>query len=80
MLHYAPTTQTAPAAPPALAAPGLETDPVKIIGRTMKELAAQGRTVDKAALLGATEMTGEEIDRYGEAAADHARKLLRGEV
>jgi hypothetical protein len=76
MIHFAEPAK--PALP--VSSPDLETDPVKILGRRMKELAAQGRTVDKAALLGATDFTGAEIDQYGEAAADHARKLVRGEA
>lgn len=76
MLQF--SQKTTPAATPAAAI--LETDPVKILGHTMKELAAQGRTVDKAALLGATDMTNAEIDRYGDAAADYARQLVRGDA
>jgi len=78
MISFQALAVPAPAAPASDAI--LETDPVKILGHTMKELAAQGRTVDKAALLGATDMTSAEIDRYGVDAADYARKLVRGDA
>lgn len=74
MIYYQ-TPSTPPAAPPAPQPDAIEAR----LARAMRELEAQGRIVDKPALLATGLFTGAEIDANAEKAADLARLQSRAD-
>lgn len=76
MLAYEPAAISVPTATPQ-AAPVLETDPVKNIARAMVELQAQGRIVDRDALVAYGRFTRAEVDAHADAAGDLAILMTR---
>lgn len=75
MIHYQTPSTPAPAAPPAPQPDAIEAR----LARAMRELEAQGRIVDKPALLATGLFTGAEIDANAEKAADLARLQSRAD-
>ena len=57
--------------------PSVATDPKEIIATAMLELSFQGRTVTAEAIAEYADVTSEEIETYGQAAADLARLRRR---
>lgn len=77
MIAYQAEAASQPNPPATTADLDLDTSPLSRLARAMVELRAQGRTVDRQALLDYTDFTGAEIDRMGVEAADLARQMVR---
>lgn len=76
MITSRATTQ--PPAPPPFAC--IETDPVKILGRAMKELHGTQPTVDALFTHMMGTMSRAQILEHAPAAEEHAYALMRGEA